>query len=172
MQENFTLRQRAALERPTFPANPVLFRAPEKCEAAILDCRVTDGFESLPAREGPSSATFENSWNLAPFSCELGQATTGNTMEDGRGGIRELQSSAISNPRCKQGAATLKPCSHTGGTYSHCGVTDYTRFPISELHLENFLTPWNFKAGKSTSSPRYVQNQRIFRTLCTGSKKL
>ena len=46
-----------------------------------LDTRKTMGtsgnvFESLPAREGPSSAIFENSRNLASSCCGLGQATT------------------------------------------------------------------------------------------------
>ena len=27
---------------------------------------------------------------------------------------------------------------HTGGTYSHGGMTDCPRFPISELHLGKF----------------------------------
>ena len=58
------------------PSQPS-FRVPEKCEAAILDCRVIHGilsgtsgkvFESLPARGGPSSSIFENSKNLAPLS--------------------------------------------------------------------------------------------------------
>ena len=32
------LNQGAALERPTFPVNPLLFRVPGPCLAAILDC--------------------------------------------------------------------------------------------------------------------------------------
>ena len=48
-QETFTiLRQRAALEGPTFPVNPLLFRAAEVCRAAILDCRVIHGIQSVP----------------------------------------------------------------------------------------------------------------------------
>ena len=44
MRENFTiLKQRTALERPTFAANPLLFRVPEQCLAAILDCRMKLG---------------------------------------------------------------------------------------------------------------------------------
>ena len=39
MRQNFTiLNQGAALERPTFPINPLLFRVPLPCLAAILDC--------------------------------------------------------------------------------------------------------------------------------------
>ena len=44
MRENFTLlKQRAALERPTFPVNTLPLRVPEKCVAAILDCRTIHG---------------------------------------------------------------------------------------------------------------------------------
>ena len=44
MQENFTiLRQRAALELPTFPVNLLLFRFPGPYLAAILDCRTIHG---------------------------------------------------------------------------------------------------------------------------------
>ena len=61
---------------------------------------------------------------------------------------------------------------HTGGTYSHNCMMDYPRFPSPELHLGNFLTLWNFKAGKSTSRLKFVQEQQILRSLCIGSKKL
>ena len=37
--------------------------------------------------------------------------------------------------------------------------------------LENFMTPWNFTAGKLTSRLGFVQEQRILRSQCTGSKK-
>ena len=37
------LRQRAALEHPTFPANPWIFRVPEVRFAAIRDCRSIHG---------------------------------------------------------------------------------------------------------------------------------
>ena len=44
MRENLTiLKQRAALERPTFSVNPLLFRVRGPCRAAILDCRTMDG---------------------------------------------------------------------------------------------------------------------------------
>ena len=43
-RENFTiLKQRAALERPTFPVNTLQFRVPGPCLAAILDCRTIHG---------------------------------------------------------------------------------------------------------------------------------
>ena len=34
------LNQGAALERPTFPIELLLFQVPEPCRAATLDCRV------------------------------------------------------------------------------------------------------------------------------------
>ena len=37
---------------------------------------------------------------------------------------------------------------------------------------ENFLTLWNFKAGKSTSRLMFVRKQHILISQCTGSKKL
>ena len=44
MRDNFTiLKQRAALEQPTFPVNPPQLRVPEPCLAAILDSRMIHG---------------------------------------------------------------------------------------------------------------------------------
>ena len=58
-------------------------------------------FETLLAREGPSSSIFENSKNLAPSS--------------GRGRMRELQSSTIPAARFNQGFAHLNPYCRTDG---------------------------------------------------------
>ena len=45
MQENvLILNRRVALERPTFPVNPLLFRVPGPCLIAILDCCTIHGF--------------------------------------------------------------------------------------------------------------------------------
>ena len=37
---------------------------------------------------------------------------------------------------------------HTGGTYSHSGLIDYPRFPISELHLAKFLDSMEFQGRR------------------------
>ena len=37
---------------------------------------------------------------------------------------------------------------HTGGTYSHSGIIDYPRFPISELHLGKFPDSMEFQSWK------------------------
>ena len=42
----------------------------------------------------------------------------------------------------QSGAGMLR---HTGGTYSHNGMIDYTRFPISELHLGQFPDSMEFQ---------------------------
>ena len=48
-QESHTiLKQRAALERPTFPVNPLPFGVPEPCLASIRDCRMTHGILWVP----------------------------------------------------------------------------------------------------------------------------
>ena len=71
MRENFTiLKQRAALERPTFPINPFL----EPCLAAILDCRMIHGIlwvlqetflnDNLLEEDEPLlSSTIERMWH-------------------------------------------------------------------------------------------------------------
>ena len=83
-------------------------------------------FEGLLAREGPSSAVFESSRNSGIIFLRSGtSATTGNTMEHGRGAIREPQSSTIPSPRLNQGVATLNPSSYTEGTHSR----RYDRLP-------------------------------------------
>ena len=66
-------------------------------------------FASLPARDGPSSALFENSRNVASSSYRLGPGNAGNVVEHGRGMRREPHSSSLPTPRFNQGFATLNP---------------------------------------------------------------
>ena len=108
-----------------------------------LDTRNTMGslgnvFESLLAREGPSSALFENSQNLASSSCGLRYGTTGYIVKHERGVRQEPESSTIPTPRFNQGVATMNPMSHIGGTFSLNGMMDYTRFLTSEMHIGKF----------------------------------
>ena len=58
---------------------------------------------------------------------------------------REPQNSSIPVPRFQCGGGLLN---HTGGTSSHSGMIDYTRFPISELHLGNFPNSMEFQSWK------------------------
>ena len=101
-------------------------------------------FERLPAREGRTSTLFNNSKNLASSSQELRPDTAGNTKKLENEMRRQPQNSSIPVPRFQSGSGLLND---TGGTYSHGGMMDYTRFPISEVHLGK-MTLWNFKAGK------------------------
>ena len=121
-----------------------------------LDTRNTMGtsgnfLESLLAREGPSSALFEKSWNLAPFSCQQGRATTGNIMEHVRGvrqesrRVRQYQHHVFfffSGRRNRE-----HPKSYWGA-YSHSGMMDDPRFPISGMHLGKFLDSLAFQSWK------------------------
>ena len=66
-------------------------------------------FESLPAREGPSSAFFENSRNLASSSCGLGPGNTGHIMEHWKRGETRSAEFLIPTPCFTQGLGTLTP---------------------------------------------------------------
>ena len=135
MRENFTILNRgAALERPTFPANPLIIPSPRDVRSRDSglphNTRKTMGtsgtvFEGLHAREGPPSALFENSKNLTSVS--------------GRGGIREPQSLAIPAPRFNQDCNPESLLSCWKNFFSH-GMMDYPRFQISDMHLGKFLT--------------------------------
>ena len=43
---------------------------------------------------------------------------------------------------------TLNPLYHTEGTCFYNGMMDYTRFPISEMHLGIFIDPMEFQSWK------------------------
>ena len=148
------------------PSQPLIFPSPRRMlsrdSGLPLDTRSTMGtsrnvFESQLAGEGPSSAFFENSLNLASYYCGLGSGTGGHMMEHGRGVRQEPQSSSIPTTRFYQDIATLNPKSHAGGTYSHKGMWITRDFRSRKCILENSRTPWNFKVGKSISRQKYVQ---------------
>ena len=92
-------------------------------------------FESLPARERPSSAlsSLREFTEFGIIFLRIGRSgSTGNIMEHG-----------IPTP-----SLTLKPLSHTGGTYSRNGKIGYPRFPISEMHLGWFPDSVEFQSWK------------------------
>ena len=156
MPVNFTiLRQRAALER----SQPLIISSPRGMRSHDsgwpLDTRNNKGtsgnvFASLPARERPSSALFENSRNLASSSCGLGPSTW--NMEEGWDKSRRVRQYQLHVKN--QGVAKLNPFNHTGGTYSHNGMMDYHKVS-DQCILEHSLTHWNFKARKSTSRLKF-----------------
>ena len=78
---------------------------------------------------------------------------------------RESLNTSIPSHHFQSGGGMLN---HIGGTYSHNGMMDYPRSPIAELHLGKIHDSVNFKAV----GLRFVQEQQILRSSCTGSKKL
>ena len=99
-------------------------------------------FERLPAREGPPSALFENSKNLASSSRRLRPEITGNTRIPEKEMRREPQNSSLPVPRFQSGGGMLH---RTGGTYYPGGMTDYQRFPISKMHQGKFPVSVEFQ---------------------------
>ena len=126
-------------------------------------------FESVPAREGSSSAVFESSRDLATSSCGPRPESTDKTLVQDREVMREPQNSSEAVPCFQRGAGVFD---HTCGTYSHGGMSDIRDFPSRKCILENSQTLLNFKAERSTSRRKIVQKQRILISQCSGSKKL
>ena len=58
---------------------------------------------------------------------------------------REPQNSSTPVPRFQREAGLLN---HTGGIYSHSGMIDYPRFPISEWHLGKIHDSMEFQSWK------------------------
>ena len=152
-----------------------LFRVPEQCEAAIQGCFVVHGklgvlretflFVYLLEKDHPQlSSKIQRFWH---HLLETWHYRKYNVPEREMG--REPKNASMLVPRFQRGGGILN---HIGGTYSHGGMVDYTRFPFSEIHLENFQTLWNFRAGKSTSKLKCVLKQQILISQCNGWKKL
>ena len=146
-----------SLVQPTFPEDPLPFRVPDPCLAAILDFRMIHGilwvrqetFSNdflLENDKPPQSSTIQRIWHILLYNWDLMLKA-----------IRRDKKVPV--PRFQRGAGVYD---HTGGTYSHSGVVVRFRdFRFRNCIWENFLTRWNFKAGKSTSRMKYVQNQRF-----------
>ena len=94
----------------------------------MIVCTSGNVFERLPAREGRTSTLFDNSKYLAYSSHELRPDNPGNTKRPEREIKREPRNTSIPVPRFQSGCGILN---QTGGTYSHSGMIDKTRFPIS-----------------------------------------
>ena len=58
---------------------------------------------------------------------------------------REPRNSPTPVQRFQRSAGILN---HTGGTYSHTGLMDYPRFPISEMHLGTFTDSMEIQCWK------------------------
>ena len=106
---------------------------------------ISDVFERLLAREGQPQNISKKSWNLVSFFCGVTPKVTEHTMTTGS--KRRPEQQDLSNSRnilhCGDGISR-----HTGGTYSHVGMMEYPRFPISELHLAKFPDSMEFESWK------------------------
>ena len=119
--------------------------------------------ERPSAQEGRPSTFFNNSKNLASSSQALGPDTSGTTRRRESEMKREPLNTSMPSPQFQRGGGMLN---HNGGTYSHSGMMDYPRLPIWELHLGKF------EAAKSTSTLKFVAEQRILRSQCSGSRSI
>ena len=149
-----TLRQRAALECPTFPVNPREFRVPEEWLAAIFVCHTIHQtrwappetfFDDPPAPEGPTASFFTTPRNLTSSPCDLRSGNTGNTMRLREGVRREPQSSTIPTLRFTRSHETWNPLYRTGRTYSRNCLMEVPRYPTSELHFGKFQDSNDFQ---------------------------
>ena len=100
------------------PSQPLSIPSPRGliCRDSCLphDTRNTTGssgnvLENLPARDGPSSVSFENPRNLASSSCGLRSGNTGNITKHGEGVRRNPQSSTIPTPRLARNHESWTP---------------------------------------------------------------
>ena len=175
MRENFTiLKQRAALERATFPVNPLPFQVPGLCLAAILDCRTTHGKlrvlqetfvnDCLLEKDKPIlSSTIQRIWQPLLWNWDLifQEIPSDRRVEwDENRRIRQYLHHA-SKVEVESLIILVELI-----------LTVVWLICIRNCIWESFLTLWNFKAGKSTSKLKYVQNQQILISQCNGPKKV
>ena len=164
MRENFIiLKQRAALERPTFPGNYLaksdantnllLFRVPEPCLGAILDCRMTHGMawihqetflndHLLEKDEHLLCSTIQRNWHPLLKNWDLTFLEIQSNLQWNETRTAEFVNTCTTLPK-REG---LECTNILVGL--HSGVVDYPRFPISELHLGNFLDSMEFQSWK------------------------
>ena len=179
MRDNFAiLNERAVLERPTFPSQPSTIPSPRTAPRCVSGLpRETRNFtdtsgnicERPPAQEGRSSTFFNNSriWHhrLRDWDLIL-QEVQGNKRVrwDENRGIRQYLCHA-SKVEVEYWIIMVE--------FILTVVWLITRDVQTQKCIWDFLwTPWNFKAGKSSSRMKFVRLQQIFISQCNGSKKL
>ena len=121
-------------------------------------CTSGNVFESLPSRDGPSSASFEKPKSFASSSCGLRPGNTGNILEHGEGVRREPQSSTIPTPRFTRKHETWALLHRTGGTHSQYCMMETPKCSISELHIGKFPDSVGFQCWKVSSKTEVCAN--------------
>ena len=99
-------------------------------------------FERPPAQEGQSSIIFNNSKNLASSFQDLRPDTSETARRDMK---RESLNTPFQPPHFQSRSGILD---HIGGTYSHVGMMDYPRVPITEWNLGKFPHAMEFQSWK------------------------
>ena len=170
MPKNFTiLNQEAALEQPTFLIELLLFRVPETCRDAILVCRVMHWMLRV------LQETFLND-HLLKKNCPLPSSTIQRIWHHPLGDW-DLRVEWKENRWIRW---FLHPTAKVEVEYWIILmelILTVVWLIIREFLwrngiLEFFMTLWNFKAGKEASELRFVYEQQILMSQCTGSKKL
>ena len=82
---------------------------------------------------------------------------------------RESLNTSIQSPHFQSRSGILN---HPGGTYSHVGMMDYPRIPITERNLGKFPDSMEFQSWTINFRTEVVYEQPILRSPRYGSKKL
>ena len=101
-------------------------------------------FERLLVQEGLPSTIFHNSKNLA-FSSQDLRHDISETARREREMKRESLNTSTQSPHFRSRSGMLN---HTGGKYSHGGMMDYPRIPVTEWNLGKFLDSMEFQSWK------------------------
>ena len=99
------------------------------------ECIAGNVFERPLAQEGLSSTIFNNSKNLASSRQEFRPDTVETARKRNGEMKRESLKTSISSPHFQSRSDMLN---HIGGTYSHNGMMDYLRIPITGWNLGKF----------------------------------
>ena len=101
-------------------------------------------FERPSAQEGVSSTIFNNSKNLASSS----QGLRPDTIETARTESEMKRDSLNTSNQPPYFHSRSGMLNHIGGTYSHNGMMDYPRIPITDRNLGKFLDSVEFQSWK------------------------
>ena len=178
MQENYTIvNRRRALDRPTFPVNPLLFWSQDFAALRFLDCReihrvVWVLWETfLNARlfkkdEPLQSSTIRRIRHPLLKNWDMILQRQEGKKESGKGNRWMRLFNDLTSKAEVDRWITLVELILTVVWWI---IREFLR---PNGILENFLTLRNFKAGSATSELRFVNEQPILRSPCSGSKKL
>ena len=129
-------------------------------------------FEGLLARGEPSAALFENSKNLASYSCRLKPIDARKVAEHGEGLRKEPQNHTIPTPRFATKFSTWNPLYRTGGTYPKKMHDRKSEEP--DLGPATRKIPWLLRLPvleRPISRLKYALIQDVLLSQCFGSKK-